>query len=492
MAKKNDPKTALESVKSLINKGKHEDALEVLHKNREALEDDPVFHNAVGVCLAALREHDAAVKAFLESVKKNPLDPMPYTGIGNSLAKNLQFTEAEKYFQLSLVVDENYHDAIVGLGVAAFQRSDYEACEQHFQRALKSRPNSPTVLTNLANSYAARGRHAEAIPLLERTLRLDPKNAQAHLNLGLMQLGMGQFDTGWNHYEYRFHEDNFIQQKFKDLPRWKGPKGAAANVLVWAEQGVGDEIMFASMFTELSQCIETFVIECDPRLKTLFEGAFPKLNFMAKANYASVTGIDYQISIASLAQVLRKSRDSFNQTPAGFLKPTTRALPPEAQALLASLPRPWIGVSWESYALTANFRQRKSIPAEQFSSLTQGLPGSIINLQFPNPHQHEGPSEQIIPDRVTTLPGIDLKNDLELLANLIAQLDSVITIGNSVAHLCGAIGVPATVLLPSVSDWRWGFSGDRSPWYPNLVLARNSDPLDWGASLNALLQKYRT
>ena len=72
MAKKNDQKTALESVKSLINKGKHADALEVLHKNREALEDDPVFHNAVGVCLAALLEHDAAVKAFLESIKKKP------------------------------------------------------------------------------------------------------------------------------------------------------------------------------------------------------------------------------------------------------------------------------------------------------------------------------------------------------------------------------------------------------------------------------------
>ena len=106
-----------------------------------------------------------------------------------------------------------------------------------------------------------------------------------------MQLGMGQFATGWNHYEYRFHEDNFIQQKFKDPPRWKGPKGETANVLVWAEQGVGDEIMFASMFSQLSQCTETFVIECDPRLKPLFEGAFPKLNFMAKANYASVTGI---------------------------------------------------------------------------------------------------------------------------------------------------------------------------------------------------------
>jgi ADP-heptose:LPS heptosyltransferase len=149
-------------------------------------------------------------------------------------------------------------------------------------------------------------------------------------------------------------------------------------------------------------------------------------------------------------------------------------------------------VSWESYALTTNFRQRKSIPAEQFSNLTQGLPGSVINLQFPNPHQHEGPSKQVIPEGVVTLPGIDLKNDLELLANLIAQLDSVITIGNSVAHLCGAIEVPATVLLPSVSDWRWGFSGDRSPWYPNLVLMRNSDALDWSRSLNALLQTYRS
>jgi hypothetical protein len=97
----------------------------------------------------------------------------------------------------------------------------------------------------------------------------------------------------------------------------------------------------------------------------------------------------------------------------------------------------------------------------------------------------------MIPEGVVTLPAIDLKNDLELLANLIAKLDSVITIGNSVAHLCGAIGVPATVLLPSVSDWRWGFSGDRSPWYPKLVLMRNSDALDWSASLKILLQTYR-
>jgi hypothetical protein len=130
-----------------------------------------------------------------------------------------------------------------------------------------------------------------------------------------------------------------------------------------------------------------------------------------------------------------------------------------------------------------NFRGRKSIPAAEFAEFTKGFKGSFINLQFPNPHKHEHPTPQVVPENVHTLPDLDLKNDLRGLTSLLREMDHVVTIGNSVAHLCGAFGISTTVLLPSVADWRWGFSGDKSVWYESLSLRRNKDPNSWAALL---------
>jgi tetratricopeptide (TPR) repeat protein len=435
----------------------------------------------MGVAQAGLREHDAAVQHFLKSIKINPLDPMPFTGIGNSLAKNLQFDEAEKYFKLALVVDENYHDAVVGLGVANFQRANYSECEVCFKRALQQKPKSTVVLTNLANTYSVQGRYEEAIPLWDKALKLDPKNAQARMNRGLANLGLGQFKSAWDDYEDRFHEDNFIPERFKEIPKWPGPGQETVPVLIWVEQGIGDEIMFASMYSELSQLKEKFAAECNPRLIDEFKESFPHIFFFPTFSLKDHSAFRYQISIASLGRILRRSRDAFDRhRPAGgYLKQSADTLKPSTRNALTDLPKPWVGVSWESYALTMNFRGRKSIPSAEFAEFTKGFKGSFINLQFPNPHKHENPTPQVVPENVHTLPDLDLKNDLKGLTSLLREMDHVVTIGNSVAHLCGAFGIPTTVLLPSVADWRWGFSGDKSVWYESLSLRRNKDPNCW-------------
>jgi ADP-heptose:LPS heptosyltransferase len=142
-----------------------------------------------------------------------------------------------------------------------------------------------------------------------------------------------------------------------------------------------------------------------------------------------------------------------------------------------------------------NFRGRKSIPSVEFAEFTKGFKGSFINLQFPNPHKHEHPTPQVVPENVHTLPDLDLKNDLRGLTSLLREMDHVVTIGNSVAHLCGAFGIPTTVLLPSVADWRWGFSGDKSVWYESLELRRNKDSNSWAELLaetkESLFNKYK-
>jgi tetratricopeptide (TPR) repeat protein len=485
LKKNNELEKIVQSAGVLLNNSKQREAIDLLTPYSEVLGNLQIFHNMMGVAQAGLREHDIAVRHFLQSVKINPLDAMPFTGIANSLAKNLQFEEAEKYYELALVVDENYHDAIVGLGVINFQKSNYPKCEELFKKALKQKPLSSVVMTNLANSYSVQGRYAEAFPLWDKALKLNPNNPQARMNRGLAGLGMGHFETAWDDYEDRFHEDNFLPERFQKLQQWPGPATNAEPVLIWVEQGIGDEIMFASMYRELADLKARFAAECNPRLLETYKESFPHVFFFPTRSLTDFSAFKYQISIASLGRILRRSKESFAAalSKGAYLSQTADTLNPSATAALQRLPKPWIGVSWESYALTMNFRGRKSIPSAEFAEFTKGFKGSFINLQFPNPHKHEKPTSQIVPENVHTLPDLDLKNDLRGLTSLLRKIDHVVTIGNSVAHLCGAFGIPTTVLLPSVADWRWGFSGDKSVWYESLSLRRNKDPNSWAALL---------
>lgn len=475
----------------LYKQGKNAEALSLLDDLKGQYQGDYKYFLLRGLVEAAQNEHEVSVKSFIEAIKLEPLDPMAYANIGDALAKNLQHDEAEKYFKLALQLEPNFMEAICGLGVVAFQRCDYEACEYYFLRALELRPNHEIVLTNIGNCYSVQGKYKEALRALDKAISLDPKNSLARTNRALIRLGAGKFEKGWSDYEYRWDSGNFLANRFQDIPRWPGPTGEAANVLIWAEQGLGDEVMFASIFRELQGLSERFFIECDKRLFNIFRASFPQLHFIPKSLVRNTSPIKYQLPLASLGRYFRRTPKSFDASRNGYLEWSGRSLKDETLAALEKLPRPWIGVSWESYALTKNFRARKSISAGEFSVLTRDFPASFINLQFSNPHKHEKKYavEQGVPENVVTLPGIDLKNDIEALVALVVRLDGIVTIGNTVAHLCGAFGVKAEVLLPSVPDWRWGHDGLRSVWYSSLIFTRNDSAEAWAGPLAKLRER---
>jgi len=475
----------------LYKQGKNAQALSLLDDIKSQYQDDYKYFLLRGLVEAAQNDHEVSVKSFIEAIKLEPLDPMAYANIGDALAKNLQHDEADKYFKLALQLEPNFMEAICGLGVVAFQRCDYEACEAYFLRALGLRPNHEIVLANIGNCYSVQGKYREALRALDKAISLDPKNSLARTNRALIRLGAGKFEKGWADYEYRWDSGNFLANRFQDIPRWPGPTGEAANVLIWAEQGLGDEVMFASIFRELESRPERFFIECDKRLFNIFRASFPRLNFIPKSLVKNTGPIKYQLPLASLGRYFRRTPKSFDVSRDGYLECSGQGLKDETLAALEKLPRPWIGVSWESYALTKNFRARKSISAVEFSELTRDFSASFINLQFSNPHKHERKYsiEQNVPENVVTLPDIDLKNDIEALVALISKLDGVVTIGNTVAHICGAFGVKAEVLLPSVPDWRWGHDGFRSVWYSSLTFTRNDSAESWAAPLAGLRER---
>jgi Tfp pilus assembly protein PilF len=478
---KKTPKQTLTRAVKLINDNKPLESLQLLEPLAAEFAQVASYHTIIGLSLAMLHEHELAAKHYLEAIKLDPMDPLPYAMIGTSLSKNLQHEEAAKYYRLALVLDPEQVDALVGVGLAAFHRLDYAEGEKYFLRALEKVPDNPSLLTNMGSCYFVQGIYDKARHYLDRAIAIESDNAVARSNLALLKLGFGEFESGWDDYEYRWNSANLLAKKFQNLKTWEGPSGPDGAVLIWAEQGLGDEIMFASIFNELRGLRQKFIVECDPRLYYMFCASFPELTFVPKSTIQDTGSIEYQLPLANLGRLFRRSRDAFPRYPHGYLKLSQDTLPEETLAALNQLPRPWIGVSWESYALAQNFRGRKSITAAEFSSLTNTPGASFINLQFPNPHKHEQSRGvvQDIPDNVVTLPGLNLKNDVEHVLNLMTRLDRVITIGNSIAHFCGAFGIRAHVLLPSVPDWRWGHSDEDFLWYQSLEFIRNTTAENW-------------
>ncbi len=465
----------------LINDDKPLESLQILEKLAADFAGVAAFHTLQGLALSRLHEHELAVKHFTEAIKLDPMDPLPYVMIGSSLSKNLQHDEAEKYFKLGLVLDPDQVDALTGIGLTAFHRLEYAEAEACFLKALKKSPKNPGLLTNLGGLYQVQGMYDKALKSLNKAITLDRDNTVARTNRALLKLGMGEFATAWDDYEYRWSSTNFMAKRFQNLKEWEGPSGPETVVLVWAEQGLGDEIMFASIFPDLERLKQKFIIECDPRLYEIFSRSFPRLTFVPKESITDTGPVEYQIPLANLGRLFRRSRKAFPKYPHGYLKITDTPLPDETLEALHRLPRPWIGVSWESYALVQNFRGRKSITAAEFSTLTSTPGASFINLQCPNPHKYEVAkgATQEIPDQVVTLPRVNLKNDVAKTVKLMSQLDHVVTIGNSLAHFCGAFGIKATVLLPSVPDWRWARRNEDFLWYQSLQFVRNQTQDNW-------------
>jgi hypothetical protein len=259
--------------------------------------------------------------------------------------------------------------------------------------------------------------------------------------------------------------------------RWNGRRDPAGRLLVWNEQGVGDELMFLSLLPELAR--ETsLLVECDSRLLALFRRSLPSIEFVARPPDRSgvpawPVDIAAQCPAGSLMRHLRPDLASFAQGGA-YLTPD-----PERRAALERRyggDRLRVGVSWHTTAPNAGLRRQLAL-----STLLPLLrhPGAgFVSLQYGD-HAAEiaalaGQGVELLQD-----PAIDPWNDLDGWAAQIAALDLVVTIDNSTAHMAGALGVPCWVMLPHPPEWRWLLERSDCLWWPSLQLFRQSRPGDW-------------
>jgi hypothetical protein len=290
--------------------------------------------------------------------------------------------------------------------------------------------------------------------------------AEAATSEASVLLLQGDFAAGWQGSERRWEtKDHDTPQRHYPWPRWKGEHLASGQLLLWGEQGIGDEIMFAGLIPDAIRSGNRCVLDCDARRKPLFSRSFPGVDV--------VTGVAHLPS-GSLPGLFRTSSAAFAATTSPYL-----VADPLAQARFRARyddGRKLVGLAW--HTKNKNTGRMRSIDLSLLASLLNRPGIQWVSLQYGD---YDSLEEQVTAANVPIL----IDDEVDQLANIddfaaqIAAMDLVITIDNSTAHLAGALGVPTWVLLPFVPDWRWLQTRDDSPWYPTIRLFRQTKLEDW-------------
>ncbi len=371
------------------------------------------------------------------------------------------------------------------LGDLLADAGDFEASEEAFARAESLDPNSAQVAIGRGKLRMAQGRLGEAEADFRLAMARDPANPECQGGLGQLLLLQGRWAEGWPHYEAR---RRIVPGPVRHVPaaEWSGQPQRGERLLVHAEQGLGDIILFGTCLPDLINAGVDCVIDLPARLAPLFRRSFPAATICpddgrrnGEAWLASLPPFDRHVPMGTLPRWLRQRDDTFPTHARGYLRADAPAVE-RWREQLAGLPGPRIGLSWRGGLLTTAGRQRSLSLVAMLEGLRH-TGASFVCLQYGDVSRDLAEAEAATGIRVH--PGLSGYGDLDDMAALNCALDGIVTVCSTQAHLCGALGLDATVLVPVNPNWRYGASGSRMAWYPSLTLVRQTDAGDWSSVL---------
>jgi tetratricopeptide (TPR) repeat protein len=365
---------------------------------------------------------------------------------------------------------------------------------EDYERAAAAAPDSAEVLTLHAVALAELGRHAEARALYDRALAINPRYATAIYNRALQDLALQRFAEGWDTYEARFAtQPPMTAPRTFGLPR-PGPADltAGARLALWREQGLGDQILFATLLPELRDAGVKVVAEVDPRLLDAYRRSLPGVEFVVPDRApAAFAACDFELPFGSLPRYLRRNVDAFARQPRALL----RADAERSSAIRARIGEGCIGVSWRSFQAAARRRYEvaKSMPLEALGAFAEaGV--RLLDLQYGDVAAEREEFARRHGSVLAHLDDLDAFNDLEGMLAAIDACAAVVTTSNVTAHLAGAIGKRTLLGFPSgQAPFHYLVPGanGRSLWYPSVEIVTDPAWEGWAPVVAAALRKVR-
>jgi tetratricopeptide (TPR) repeat protein len=443
--------------------------------------------NLVGMTSIQLGMLERAKQFFQRAIIIKPDDVRAYINIGNVLGDLGEFNMAIRYLKKAGSLAPKNKQVYYNLGVTFYDQGSLREAESAYKKVLLIDPYCSEANNNLANVHRDLGHFEEAVEAYETAINVNPDYADAYYNLGLLHWRKMNFKLAFDLMEWRWSGgDQFAESKFEsENPGWKGEEGV--DVFVWKEQGIGDEIMFGSMISELNEKSGDLIVECDRRLIPLYERSFPaNIMFVDNRTQLSLDDYDSHIAIGSLAKHFRHDLKDFKNVASGWLKADPKRVNYLRRLLSNDEPDKIVGISWFTKSTTKG-SEKRNVPLNILAEYLKKIPGKLVSLQYGDAADDLKKLNEDHGVEIITLEGLDLNNDIDGLAALISACNVVISIDNLTVHLAGALGVDTRVLLPALSNERWGTVVSDSYWYDYLTLYRQDKPGEWGAQFEDLI-----
>ena len=483
---------------ALTDAGRSAEALACYDRGLRLAPGSAWLHMSRANLLAGIGRLEEAITAYQAALRLVPEAVEAWCGLGRILLQAGRAEEALKSYDRARTLDPGCVEAVAGTGEAWFELGEAPRAIPAFEQALALDASDADTLNGLAMAVQRTGDAVRAENLFSRALSLEPGFAEARYNRALLRLSAQRFDEAWPDYEGRIALPSFREhlraapasvEAFGRLPRWPGTVTPGRSLGIWAEQGLGDQVLFSMLLPELRQLGQPFIYEVDRRLLPAYRRVFPDVQFVARSDPPdpALLHADQALFCGSLPGLLRPKRapDSSQWQPVLSAESGRIA---QYGARMGRQAR--VALSWRS-ARAGWVGRDKSAGLAALAPLLQ-VPG----VQWVDVQYGDTTAER---HALARAPGVDLlhfdeldyREDLEDVLAIIEACDLVVATSNATAHLAGALG-KATWLLqaggPPFHYWVAGPDG-RCPWYPQVEIVSVPDVRDWTALSGAVAQR---
>lgn len=525
-------------------------ALKLDSKDPEVYFNRANFRFQAGQAVEALSDLDAAIKlrgSYLEArsnranllvqlgdfaraekdldylVTKVTNNPDIWVALGLAKHKVGKQRESMQCNERALRLLPNHPDALLNSSSAAYDQGEYPSALSWAEKAIAATLNRAEAHYAKAQALMGLGRFDEAIACYSQAIALSPAYPEAWMGRGLTKarvhdlagaaadydqavalrpdydealfnkghvyLEHRDFVSGWAGYEHRFGMPSLGIKNLPDMPVWNGQPSslAAGKLLVRGEQGLGDQIIFASVLPDLLKQVSNVCLQLEPRLVTLFQRSFPNIEVLSrdKKPPADVTA---QICIGSLPQFFRTDEASFASAQVPYLKADPEKTAAFRQALAPNGER-IVGINWRSFR--NKHANDKSIGLKDLASLFALPNTTVVNLQYGD-IKDEVRAAEAGGLRFNQAVKVDLTKDIDGVASLLDACDVVVSVSNSTAHIAGALGKKVLLMLPYRTGKLWYWSeakGQGSLWYPSIETFHQSAQGDWQGTIDQVIKR---
>jgi tetratricopeptide (TPR) repeat protein len=478
----------------------------------------------LGIALRRQGKLEDAVNCYERALQLQPNYAIASYNLGNVRMDQEKFSEAATSYRKALQIQPEFAEAVDGLGNALLRQGQLGDSMILLRQAIQLRPNSPESYTNLGCALAALNQLDEALRCFQKALSLKPDDASAHWNRSYLLLLRGEFEQGWQEFDWRRALPSFGKRQFSEAA-WDGSPLDGRTILLHAEQGLGDTIQFIRYAVLVRERSGNVVVECQPRLARLLANVAgidllvtrdsPLPPFDVQSPLLSLPGV-FRTSLGNIPTsipYLRAESNLVDHWRREITMSEVRCPMSEAQIPRSEVRCPVsdvkahssdfrlrtpdsgrcrrIGIAWQGNP-SCRFDCLRSIPLRYFASLANVEGVQLISLQ-------KGPGVEQLQTIDGQFPVIGMGSRLDEssgafvdTAAVMMNLDLVISSDTAIPHLAGALGVPVWVALPLVPDWRWWLQREDSPWYVTMRLFRQTVPGRWDDVFSHMAEELKS